>query len=130
MDPSCVAVGLVAADQWLGEYRWAAGCEAAAEHKPDLIVTDVSMSLLNGVEATRQITADHIVAISKGGSNTIENIQPLRYSCTSEKGDELVSPEPLPVRGCLGIEGLRCVDETTRFCSAPLTMQQCGTWHL
>ena len=29
---------------------------AAEEHRPDLIVTDVSMPLLNGVEATRQIT--------------------------------------------------------------------------
>jgi len=30
--------------------------EAAAQHKPDLIVTDVSMPLLNGIEATRQVT--------------------------------------------------------------------------
>ena len=41
--------------------------------------------------STEDLTVDHIIPVSRGGTNDLENLQPLCRSCNSYKKDRLIS---------------------------------------
>ncbi len=52
-------------------------CLACGKHEPDI-----------------KLTADHVIPLSKGGSDFIDNIQPLCFSCNSAKNARTVDYRP------------------------------------
>lgn len=45
----------------------------------------------------KKLTADHIVPLARGGTNNIDNIQPLCQPCNSRKGAKTIDYRPITV---------------------------------
>lgn len=52
-----------------------------------LLVVDKQKGLCNICKEQKKLTKDHIIPLTKGGMNTIDNIQGLCHSCNARKGN-------------------------------------------
>lgn len=48
------------------------------------------------------VTIDHVVPVSKGGANTIDNVQPLCSFCNTSKATKTIDYRPFPIAALTG----------------------------
>jgi len=66
--------GSFTAEEWAGlKEKWGYRCLCCGDREPDLT-----------------LEPDHVIPISKGGTNNIGNIQPLCHSCNAKKSDKTI----------------------------------------
>ena len=71
--------------------RGAPGRHTAAEWRKCVELAGSRCQHCGKAGTYRTLTRDHIVPLTRGGSNFIDNIQPLCYSCNSRKSNRLES---------------------------------------
>lgn len=57
-------------------------------HEEWLLVVDKQKGLCNICKEQKKLTKDHIIPLTKGGMNTIDNIQGLCLPCNARKGNK------------------------------------------
>ena len=70
--------------------RGATGSHSANEWNELKQNCNYTCNMCNTKEPDIKLTRDHIITVSKGGSDSIENIQPLCGSCNSKKKDKIM----------------------------------------
>lgn len=70
------------------------GCGGAFTGKEWLLLCEFYSHICLCCKLVKNLTADHVVPLSKGGSNNIENIQPLCLSCNSHKATKTIDYRP------------------------------------